>query len=40
MSEENKKNIIKFIKVFNSVNNRNPTEIEFEYFINTRIISN
>jgi hypothetical protein len=40
MCEENKKIISKFIKFFNIVHKRDPTEIEFEHFINTRIISN
>ena len=38
MSEENKRIISRFIKVFNFINKRDPTEIEFEHFINTRII--
>lgn len=40
MSEKNEKIINRFIKVFNFVNKRYPTEIEFEHFINTRIIHN
>lgn len=38
LCEENKKNISRFIKVFNLVYKRDPTEIEFEHFINTKII--
>jgi hypothetical protein len=40
MSEENKRIISRNIKVFNYINKRDPTEIEFEHFINTRIIPN
>lgn len=37
---KNKKLIDNFLNVFKYCNNRNPTEIEFEYFINVRIINN
>jgi hypothetical protein len=40
MCEENKKIITNFIKGFRIINKRDPTEIEFEYFINTRLIPN
>ncbi len=40
ISNVNKTKIIKFYQVFNTIHNRNPTEIEFENFINTRIIKN
>lgn len=40
MCEENKKIISRFIKEFRIINKRDPTEIEFEHFINTSLIPN
>lgn len=40
LSKEQTKLIIELIKIFKSHYNREPTQMEFEYLINTRIIKN